>query len=94
VHQQYQTLHYPTNALNYIDRSFVKTGKCLKYFKKNCSNIFWITQDPSSGGAIQYFAKITNNGSILQVMTGVSFMAAYFDCNKEESLLIHGQCSN
>jgi hypothetical protein len=24
--------YYPTNALNYINRSFVKTNECLKYF--------------------------------------------------------------
>jgi hypothetical protein len=34
VHQQYQSLYYPNNSLNYINRNFVKTNKCLKYFKK------------------------------------------------------------
>jgi hypothetical protein len=45
-----------------------------------------MTQDPSSGSDIQYLAKIINNGSIVQVITGiVSVMAAYCDCHKDES---------
>jgi hypothetical protein len=39
--------------------------------------MFWIMQDPSSGSDIQYLAKITNIGSIVQVITEfVSVMAA------------------
>jgi hypothetical protein len=34
VHHEYLSHYYPTNALSYIKRSFVKTSKCLKYFKK------------------------------------------------------------
>jgi thiaminase len=42
--------------------------------------MFRVTQNPSSGSYIQYVAKITNNGSIVQVITGVvSVMAAYSD---------------
>jgi hypothetical protein len=81
VHQQCQSLYYPANALNYINRSFVKTSKCLKYFKKNCSNIFRITKDPSSGSYIQYLTKITdewfNRASFVTCVAGV--MAAYSD---------------
>jgi hypothetical protein len=40
AHQQYQSLYYPTNALNYIIRSFVKTSKCLKYLKKTHPKYF------------------------------------------------------
>jgi hypothetical protein len=41
--------------------------------------MFQITQDPSSGSDIQYLAKITNNGSIVQVITDVvSVMAEYY----------------
>jgi hypothetical protein len=37
-----------------------------------------VTQDPSSGSDIQYVAKITDNGSIVQVVSDVvSVMAAY-----------------
>jgi hypothetical protein len=40
--------------------------------------MFPITQDPSSGSYIQYLTKITDNGSIVQVVTFVvSVMAAY-----------------
>jgi hypothetical protein len=67
------SIYYPTNALNYeyINRSFVKTNECLKIFLKSCSNMFRITQDPLSGSDIQYSAKITDNGSIVQVITDV-----------------------
>jgi hypothetical protein len=40
--------------------------------------MFRITQDPSSGSDIQYLAKITDNGSFVQVVTDVvSAMEAY-----------------
>jgi hypothetical protein len=40
VHQQYRTLHYPTDALSYINRSFVKTSERLKYFKRTAPTFF------------------------------------------------------
>ena len=56
VHQYYQPLHYPTNALTRIN--FVVIKNTLKY--KNCSYMFRFTQEPSSGSKCQYLAKITN----------------------------------
>jgi hypothetical protein len=42
--------------------------------------MFRITQDPSSGSYIQYLTKITDNGSIVQVVTcAASVMVAYSD---------------
>jgi hypothetical protein len=73
------SLYYPPNALNYIIRSFVKTSKCLQYFKKPCSNMFRITQDPTSGSHIQYLTKITDNGSVVLVVCVASVTAAYSD---------------
>jgi thiaminase len=35
-------------------------------FKKNCSNVFRIRQDPLSESYIQYLNKITANGSTVQ----------------------------
>ena len=44
---------------------YVDTIKIIKYFK--CSNMFRITEDPSSGSLVQCLAKNYKNGSIVTV---------------------------
>jgi hypothetical protein len=36
--------------------------------------MFWITQDASSGSDIQYLAKITHNGSIVQLLQALAVL--------------------
>ena len=45
-----------------------------------CSNMFRITEDPSSGSLVQYLAKNYKNDSIVSVdMDKVGVVAAYSD---------------
>ena len=47
-----------------------------------CSNMFRITEDPSSGSLVQCLAKNYKHDSIVSVdMDKVGVMAAYSDCN-------------
>ena len=55
VHQYYQPLYYPTNALTCIKSMVIKNEKY-----KNCSDMFRFTQEPSSVSKCQYLAKITD----------------------------------
>ena len=57
---------------------FSDTVKIIKYYK--CSNVFRITEDPSSGSLEQCLAKNYKNGSIVSVdMDKVGVTAAYCD---------------
>ena len=54
VHQQYQMLYCPTNALNYINYRLLKTQE--KY--KICSNMFRFTQEHHQGAKVSAQLKL------------------------------------
>ena len=57
---------------------YIDTIKIIKYLK--CSNMFRITENPSSGSLVQCLVKNYKNDSIVSVdMDKVGVMAAYSD---------------
>ena len=57
---------------------YVYIIKITKYLKR--SNMFLITEDPSSGSLVQFLAKNYKNDSVVSVdMDKVGVMAAYSD---------------
>jgi len=61
-----------------VPNIYVDKIKIIKYLK--CSNMFRITDDPSSGSLVQCLAKNYKNDSIVSIdMDKVGVMAAYSD---------------
>ena len=64
----------------------------MKYLK--CSNVFQITEDPSSGSLVQCLAKNYKNDSIVSVdMDVVGVMAAYsvtIRCHNTDLVHVNG----